>query len=153
MRYEEVYMFQIKRMCKNTGRVLKRFIKVGKATKPLLRLERTKKDNALLGGQDIDFFYEVTMIWKSTDMGMFWDSKLTTRMEKALRRKCFQKFAPYVGEGIGKTEMFFAGSTTTSELKELIRTFMNEIIVVIRCEEKIIVNETQLDNLFKQGKL
>ena len=151
MRYEELYAFQIKRIAKDTGDVLERFIKIGKATKPLLRLAKTKKDHAPIGS--VDYFVDVDMIWKSSDIGLFWDDKLTARMEKALRRKCFQKFVPYVGEGIGKTEMFIAGHTSSSELKEMIKGFMLSIISKIRLEKNIIVNDIQLDNLFKKGEL
>ena len=37
MRYEELYAFQIKRIAKDTGDVLERFIKIGKATKKSYR--------------------------------------------------------------------------------------------------------------------
>jgi len=151
MRLEELYAFQIKRIAKDTGDVLERFIKIGKATQPLRRLKKTKKDHSPIG--NVDYFVDVDLIWQSSNQGLFWDEKLTLKMERALRNKCFKKYPAYVGEGIGKTEMFIAGDTSANELKETIRKFMLEIVYTIRKKDKPIVNFNQLDILFKEGEL
>lgn len=151
MRLEELYAFQIKRIAKNTGDVLERFIKIGKATKPQMRLAKTRKDHTPIG--NVDYFVDVDLIWQSSNQGLFWDEKLTLKMERALRNKCFKKFIPYLGEGIGKTEMFVAGDTSANELKETIKGFMLEIVGRIRLTGCPIVNHNQLDELFKKGEL
>ena len=101
MRLEELYAFQIKRIARDTGDVLERFIKIGKATKPQMRLAKTRKDHTPIG--NVDYFVDVDLIWQSSNQGLFWDEKLTLKMERALRNKCFKKFIPYVGEGIHNT--------------------------------------------------
>lgn len=153
MRLEELYAFQIKRIAKDTGDVLERFIKIGKATKPQMRLAKTRKDHTPIG--NVDYFVDVDLIWQSSNQGLFWEEKLTLKMERALRNKCFrhQPFIPYVGEGTGKTEMFVAGDTSANELKETIKGFMSEIVARIRLTGNPIVNHNQLDELFKKGEL
>lgn len=150
-RLEELYAFQIKRIARDTGDILERFIKIGKATNPKLRLKKTEKDHTPIG--NVDYVVDVDMIWKSSNQGLFWGEKLTPKMERALKNKCFKKYIPYIGEGTGKTEMFNAGDTTSDELKETMKNFMLEIVSKIRNEVKPTVNTKQLDELFKKGEL
>ena len=62
-RLEELYAFQIKRIARDTGDILERFIKIGKATNPKLRLKKTEKDHTPIG--NVDYVVDVDMIWKS----------------------------------------------------------------------------------------
>jgi len=152
MRLEELYAFQIKRIAKDTGEVLERAVKIGKATNPRLRLRKTISDHEPFGS--VDYFVNVDEIWKSSTQGLFWESKLTAKMERALRNKIFKKFPAYCGEGAGKTEMFIVNPTDTTEnIRAIIMVCMNEILSVIRLGDKPIVNLNQLDDLFKTGEL
>ena len=91
---------------------------------------------------------------------VFWDEyaeNLDPQLESLRKRGYNIVMSPHIGgctlSSMQKTEMFIAGNTSSSELKEMIKGFMLSIISKIRLEKNIIVNDTQLDNLFKKGEL